>query len=175
MAITVSTKELHRVVATAIVYRRGKYLLLKRSEKEKAFPGKWTVPGGGLHPDDYLHAKVDTVSGQWYFAVTNSLRREIKEETGLTVGELSYLCDLVFVRPDGVPVMVLSYFAPYKSGKVKLGDEMLVDAKWATAKEAQKFGLIAGIGEEILVVGKILAGKKIDREKEIRKLLRRSD
>ncbi len=103
--------------------------------------------------------------------MTNSLRREVKEETGLTVGEFSYLCDLVFVRRDGVPVVVLSYFAPYKSGKVKLGDPMLVDAKWAKASEAQKFDLIAGIGEEILAVDKILSGKKIDREKALRKLI----
>lgn len=170
MAVKVAPSELHRVVATAIVYHRGKYLLLKRSDKEKAFPGKWTVPGGGLAPDDYLHAKADTVSGQWYFAVVNSLRREVKEETGLTVGEFAYLCDLVFVRPDGVPVVVLSYFAPYKSGKVKLTDPMLVDAKWTTAKEAQKFDLIAGIGEEILMVDKILSGKKFEKEKEFNRL-----
>jgi len=28
-------------------------LIAKRSEKEKAFPGKWTVPGGKLEVLDY--------------------------------------------------------------------------------------------------------------------------
>ncbi len=33
----------HFVVATAII-KDGKYLIAKRSERAKAFPGKWTVP-----------------------------------------------------------------------------------------------------------------------------------
>ena len=38
----------HYVVSTAIlVNKEGKFLIARRAEWEKAFPGKWTVPGGG--------------------------------------------------------------------------------------------------------------------------------
>jgi len=40
--------ELHRVVSTAIIHKNGRFLITRRSLNKKAFPGKWTVPGGGL-------------------------------------------------------------------------------------------------------------------------------
>lgn len=171
MAVVVSEKEKHRVVATAIIYRRGKYLLLKRSDNEKAFPGKWTVPGGGLHPDDYLKTKPTTKAGQWYFALAHSLAREVKEETALVVSDFKYLLDLAFVRPDGVPAIVLSFFAISKSGVVKLGDDMLVASAWVTAKEAQKYDLIDGIKEEILMADRLLRGQKIPNRETLFKRL----
>ncbi len=38
----IQNKELHRVVSTAIIHKDGKYLILRRSSKKKAFPGRWT-------------------------------------------------------------------------------------------------------------------------------------
>ncbi len=159
-------KELHRIVSTTIIVKDGpstssgqaKYLITKRSPTKKVFPGKWTVPGGGLEVDDYINTPKTTAAGQWYFAVENSLRREIKEEVNLAVGKLNYLLDLTFIRPDGIPVITLSYWGYYKSGKVKL-DEDSIDYKWVTLKEAKKYDLIEGIWEEIEMVDKILNQK----------------
>ena len=86
----IENQELHRITSTAIIYKEGKYLLLRRSLDKKAFPGKWTVPGGGLETDDYTKSP-PTTKDQWYFAIDKSLRREIKEESGLEVGKLKYL------------------------------------------------------------------------------------
>jgi len=170
----VLNKELHRIVSTCIIRRHGKYLILRRALFEKAFPGRWTVPGGGLHPEDYLTAK-KTTSDAWYFVLDKSLRREIKEETGLEVGELEYLLDLAFVRPDGIPVVTLSYFAPCKSGKVKLDDKH-VEFAWVSAKEVYDYDLIEGIREEIEMVERILKGGRRpgkDKIKLFQKLLRK--
>ena len=174
MAVTVSTKELHRVVCTAIISKKGKYLILQRSLSEKAFPGKWTVPGGGVHPEDYIHEKASG-AGQWYFALTRGLRREIKEETGLAVSNLEYLLDLTFVRPDGVPVVTLSYFAPYKSGKLKINSDHIQSA-WVSLKEAKKYDLIPGIYEEMVMVEMInkKIKKTLDREKLFKTLEKKS-
>ena len=60
-----------------------KYLITKRAENKKAFPGKWTVPGGGLETDDYIDLKPTTETGHWYYAIENALRREVKEEVNL--------------------------------------------------------------------------------------------
>ena len=84
-------KELHRITSTAIIYNNeGKFLLTRRSLNKKNFPGKWTVPGGGLETDDYLNTP-KTTKNHWYYAVENSLRREIKEEVNLEVGKIKYL------------------------------------------------------------------------------------
>ena len=44
---------LHFVVATAIVVKDGKFLIVKRAPHEKAFPNRWTVPGGKLVLNEY--------------------------------------------------------------------------------------------------------------------------
>jgi len=151
----VETKsELHKVTATAIVHKDGKYLIVQRSPKKKAFPLRWTVPGGGLELDDYINTP-KTNPDAWYYPLTNCLKREIKEETGLEVGELKYLLDLTFVRPDNIPVITLSYYCDWQSGEVVLNEEN-VDYKWVNVREAGKYDLIGGIIEEIEMVDKII-------------------
>lgn len=146
-------KELHRVTSTAIIHKDGKYLLLQRSLKKKNFPGKWTVPGGGLEIDDYINLP-KTTSDHWYFAIEKSLRREIKEESDLEVGKLKYLCDMIFIRPDGIPVVILSFYCDLKSGEVKL-DEDNLNYAWVTIEEAKNYDLVEGLLEEIEMVEKI--------------------
>ena len=136
-------------------------MIVKRSPKKNAFPGRWTVPGGGLEVDDYISLP-KTTSDAWYFSVTESLRREIKEEVGIEVGKIKYLLDLTFVRPDGIPVVVLSYFCDWKRGEVKLNEEN-VDYKWVTSEEAKNYDLISGIRGEIEMVDKILKGETPDK------------
>ena len=150
----IKNKELHRITSTAIIHKDGKYLLAQRNFNKKAFPGKWTVPGGGLEVDDYINLPASG-AGQWYNAIESSLRREIKEETGLEVGKLNYLVDIAFIKPDGVPVVILSYWTDYKSGKVKL-DEDNVKYAWVTVKKAENYDLIEEILEEIKMVDKII-------------------
>lgn len=147
-------KELHRIASTCIIYRDKKYLLLQRSLEKKAFPGKWTVPGGGLSIDDYINLP-KTTSEHWYYAVENSLRREIKEEAGIEVGKIDYLCDMTFIRPDNVPVVILSFYAPYKNGEVKL-DEDSINHAWVTYEEAKNYDLIEGILDEIKMVDPVI-------------------
>lgn len=149
--------ELHRVVATAIIHKNGKYLIIQRNPNKKVFPGRWTVPGGGLEVSDYINTP-KTTPDAWYFAIENSLKREIKEEVGLEVGKLKYLLDCVFIRPDNIPVVILSYYSDWKSGEVKLNEENK-DYKWVTAEEAKNYDLIKGILEEIEMVDKILKGR----------------
>jgi 8-oxo-dGTP diphosphatase len=152
-------KELHRIAITGIIYNEeGKYLVTRRSLEKKAFPGMWTVPGGGINTDDYINLPPTNKAGQWYNVVEMTLRREIKEEVGIEVEKPEYLLDLTFIRPDNVPVLILSYFCKYASGEVAIdadnGDT--IDAKWATLEELRSYDLIDGILEEIELVEEIL-------------------
>ena len=146
---------LHFVVATAIIVNRGKFLITKRSMHEKAFPGKWTVPGGKLVLDEYKKLPSSAKYGQWYNLIDWLVRKEVKEEAGIEIHKPQYLCDLVFIRPDGWPVATLSYWAKHKKGKVKLGKDM-DDFAWVSLKEAKKYDLIEGIYNEIREVDKLL-------------------
>lgn len=153
-------KELHRIAITTIVYNKdGKYLITKRSETKKAFPGKWHVPGGGLDIDDYIHSEATTADKQWYHVVERTLRRELREETGIEVEKPEYLLDLTFIRPDNIPVLVLSYFAKHASGNVVLGDDDTIDFAWVSLEEAKGYDLINGIYEELEEVDKILKSR----------------
>jgi 8-oxo-dGTP pyrophosphatase MutT (NUDIX family) len=126
--------------------------------EKKVYPGKWTVPGGGLDIDDYVK-ETPNEDGCWYFSLEKGLRREIIEETGIEVGKIEYLLDLTFIRPDNVPVITLSFYAPWKKGKVVLSGEE-VDFAWVNRKELKSYDLIAGIREEIYMVDDILNGRK---------------
>lgn len=57
-----------RVITDAIIYHQGKFLILKRSSKEKIFPNKWELPSGEV---EFGEDPNETVI------------REVKEETGI--------------------------------------------------------------------------------------------
>lgn len=153
--------ELHRVTSTAIICKDGKYLIVRRSLNKKAFPGRWTVPGGGLETTDYINTPKQSPDA-WYFPVTESLKREIKEETGLEVGRLNYLLDVSFIRLDDIPVVTLSYYCDWKLGQVLLNDEN-IEYKWVDTKEAKDYDLIGGIWEEIEMTDRILNGENPEK------------
>lgn len=147
---------LHFVTATAIIEKDGKFLIVKRSPTEKAFPNKWTVPGGKLVYSEYQDLPYKSDFPQWYGMMEWLVRKEVREEAGVEIERPSYVTDLVFVRPDGYPVVVFSFWAKYKSGEVKLNHEM-TDFAWVTAEEAKTYDLINGIDGEIAEVAKLLA------------------
>lgn len=151
---------LHFVVVTGIVVKDDKFLIMKRSEREIAFPSMWTVPGGKLVHHEYAKLpKTSEKSPQWYNVVEWVLRKEVLEEAGVEIEKPEYLCDLVFVRPDGFPVVTLSYWAHYKSGEARPGKD-LTDFAWVTLEEAKKYDLIDGIWDELKDVEEILKSRK---------------
>jgi 8-oxo-dGTP pyrophosphatase MutT (NUDIX family) len=156
--------ELHRIAITGIIWKKDadgtfRYLITKRSPHKKAWPSKWTVPGGGLEVGDYMHSEAtyqNSESPQWYGAVENALRREIREEVGLDVTDVQYLLDLAFIRPDGIPAIVLSFYCKYVGGEVTL-DDAATEYAWITKAELAAYDLIQGIDHEILEVDKRLS------------------
>jgi 8-oxo-dGTP pyrophosphatase MutT (NUDIX family) len=157
--VEIKDKELHRIALTVIIYRPdGTFLITRRNLEKKAYPGKWTVPGGGLEIDDYINTPPTHADGQWYGTLEKTMRREVREEVNLEIGKPEYLLDLTFIRPDGIPILVLSFFAAYVSGDVKL-DSDSIDFAWVTSEEAKKYDLIAGILEEIEEVDALLKAR----------------
>ena len=155
----IKDKELHRITTTCVIYKDDKYLITRRSLEKKFLAGKWHVPGGGLSTDDYTNLPKGG-QDQWYNPLTAGIRREVKEEVNLEIGTPEYLIDLTFIKPDGTPVLNISFFAPYKNGDIKL-DEDTMDYKWVSIDELKNYDLIKGLDEEIEMVDEILKKRKL--------------
>ena len=157
--------ELHRIAVTGIILREEggarKYLITKRAP-HKTWAGKWTVPGGGLEASDYTSTEAtyaNAESSQWYLALEKALRREIREEVNLEVGEVQYLLDIAVVRQDREhPALVLSMYCAYLGGEVVLNSESSEYA-WIAASEVGQYELIQGIHHEIELVEERLTTK----------------
>jgi 8-oxo-dGTP pyrophosphatase MutT (NUDIX family) len=117
---------------------------------------RFTRPGGGLEASDYIHTEPSfstQESPQWIGAAERALRREIKEEVNLEVGDIHYLLNVAFIRPDGIAVLVLSFYCNYVGGEVKL-DEDTTEHAWVSVEELVSYDFIVGIDDEIRAADK---------------------
>ena len=158
---------MHYVVVTGIlVNKEGKFLITKRAEWEKAFPGKWTAPGGKLEVLDYALREKDTGS-HWYNILENLLKREVMEEVGLEIKSIGYVTSMVYLRSDGIPCIIISLYAETDSGNVRLCNA-LTDFAWASIEEAKNYDLIEGIYKELEILDRKLrlgVGEEWKKEK----------
>src|SRR3989344_1373602 len=142
-------------VANVVVYREKdrRCLILKRDKREKVHPGKYGVVGGKLEWND-LNLKNPTRTNGDVFdfenAVEELLKREANEEAGVEIQDkLHYINSVAFVRPDGIPVVLVKFAAKYKSGDVVLEKEAFTDFAWVNEEEIENYDCIEGINEEI--------------------------
>lgn len=142
-------------VANVVVYRRqdGRCLLLKRSTRETAHPGKWAVPGGKLEWKNLDLAKPTRINGDildFEDAMETLLIRETREEAGIEIEPpFIYLNSVAFVRPDGIPVVLIKCAGTYKSGEVTLEEQGFTEYAWVNAEEVDAYDAILGIQEEV--------------------------
>ena len=117
------------------------------------------MPGGKLEVDDYAKRPKDT-SAHWYNVFEDALKREVKEEVGLSVKNIRYLTSLSYIRSDNIPTIIVSLFADYHKGEVKLCPA-LTEYAWVTLEEAKSYDLIEGIYEELEMVDRFLKGEEV--------------
>lgn len=147
--------KLFYVVANVVIYREedGRCLILKRDAREKVHPNKFAVPGGKLEWKDLPIEKPTRINGEvldFENAIEDLLAREAKEEAGIEIyPKLEYINSVAFIRPDGIPVMLVKFAAKYKSGQVILEKGAFTDHAWVNAEEIQNLDCIQGIKEEV--------------------------
>ena len=106
-----------RVAVGAVVFRRGRVLLVKRGRPPAE--GDWAIPGGGVDLGETLQAAAE---------------REVLEETGVAVraGEPVFTFDAVD-RDDAGRVrfhyVIVDLAAEYVAGEPRPGDDA-ADARW---------------------------------------------
>lgn len=148
------------VSVTGIIRKDGKYLICKRSLNEKAFPGKWCVPGGKIEQSDFIHTKKDTAD-HWLNIFEKTLSKEVLEETNIRIKNIDYVSNLVFIRPNGFSTLIVSLCAEYAGGEVKLQDAELISYAWVTLETAKNYDLIENIYEQLCAVEKKYETKKL--------------
>lgn len=134
------------VAVTAIIKRwDGRMLITKRASAKKKWPNKWTVPGGRVETKDFLGTPTE-INNQWYHILERAAEREVKEETGLLISNIRYLCSIAV--PDTI---IISFVAETfnQDDLVKLQIEECDDYAWVTYEEAKDYDLIDGILEEL--------------------------
>ncbi|OGZ02610.1 MAG: hypothetical protein A2946_01610 [Candidatus Liptonbacteria bacterium RIFCSPLOWO2_01_FULL_53_13] len=135
------SNKLHIVAVVAVVRNsEGKYLVLKRSEREIAYPGMYTFPGGKVEDND---------------TVEETLVKEVEEEAGMKLKQGKILLkDKSFIRPDGQTVKVFSYLCEVEdASKVTISDDF-TDYRWITVRDLKTLPHV-GIEEELLQAEKI--------------------
>ena len=142
---------MHDVIVTGIILKNNKFLIIKRSPKEKRWPNKWTIPGGKLELD-YSKSPVFPEAFEY------TLKKEIKEETNLKVKNIRYLKSSSFLREDK-PCLLITLFVEYSSGNVKLNEEA-TDFAWVTLEKAKNYDLIEGIYKELEMLDKKLKNER---------------
>ena len=134
----------YRISAYGLISRDEKVLLCRIAPHVTAAAGKWTLPGGGLRFGE------DPAS---------ALRREVFEETGLSVEEAIIMhVDSELFEEDASRLHVLRLLYRVRAGDGELTDE--VDGstdlcRWFTPEEAKAIPLVptARLGLELLLRG----------------------
>jgi len=156
MNTTISTSEakqdkLFYIVANVIIINpdNATCLLLKRSDTEKVYPGKWAYAGGKLEHKDV--AKWVEESGATPLSGVENVmgklaQREAKEECGLSVSEeVNIIRNKVFVRPDGIPVFMTVMATEYTGNEdVVLEEGAFTDYAWVTLEDLPNYDCIEG-------------------------------
>lgn len=144
-------------VANAIVVRRSdmRCLILKRHPREKVHPGRYGVPGGKLEWNDLDLQNPSRLNGDvidFQNAIEKLLVREAKEEANVDIDpdHMRYINSNAFIRPDGIPVVLVKFAAEYTGGDIKLEEGAFTDYAWVNADEVKKYACIDGVEEEVI-------------------------
>ena len=113
------------LIATALIEKDGKYLVLQRSDKNLTNKGKWQLPEGKVRPGEDL---------------TKTLRRELLEETSLMLSDakLFGIHSNVMQEAHRMFRVMRVIFKCRTMGKIKLSEEHK-DYKWVNLNSKLDF------------------------------------
>lgn len=127
--------QLHLIFVSAVVIKKGKALIGKRSLHETHNAGLWGIPGG----------KIDQTKGGVDHILEKTVTREVEEETGIEIDQrsLRYIYSDTFIRSSGHHVVALVFLCKWKLGKAKPLEDT-EDIAWVGPKDLTKFDFAGG-------------------------------
>ena len=115
------------VVNTQCAVLRGeRILMIVRGAGVKHAPGVLAFPGGKVEVED---GPTDVLE--------SAVRREVLEETGITVSpSLEYVRSVAFSMNDGTPVVDVLFLGEYEDGEPEITDpDEVAEIRWMTMDE----------------------------------------
>lgn len=107
------------------IYKEGKWLIVKRSEKEDHAAGALALVGG----------KVDQ-EGNSTDILERTLIREVEEEVGVIVSNLTYVNSSSFIADSGIPVVDIVFLCSYEFGEPYAKDpDEVASVTWMSTQE----------------------------------------
>ncbi len=111
----------------------GKILVLKRSEHDDHKPNVWETPGGGMDTEE---------------SPQEALKREIIEETGLSVTVTKPFNVFTFKKDTGEFKVGITFICEHQNGEVVLSSEHS-EFRWIEAEEFAQMVSVPSLHEEI--------------------------
>jgi mutator protein MutT len=107
-----------------VLNKKNEVLLLRRKEEEDQFVDSWSIPGGG--PE----------KGETY---EQALSREIKEEIGCRIKEISYFKSYYYKVSPELHVRAIYFFGVIE-GNIVFDRKEFSDCRWFKIDDAMKKG-----------------------------------
>lgn len=125
------SNRLIRCVGAVVHDASGRLLMIRRATDPGV--GLWSIPGGRVQPGE--------TDGE-------AVRRELREETGLSV-EVGPLLGLVH-RPasGGATFAIYDYSARVITGTLQAGDDA-AEVRWVSASEYRALSIVPGLSEAL--------------------------
>lgn len=126
----------HIITVVAVIRNaEGKYLVLKRRDTEKVYPGMYTFPGGKI---------------EGFTSIPETLERETIEEANLRLKPGKVLLkDKTILRPDGSTSLSLSFLCEAENeDEARFDEKDFTDMRWVDTDELATLPHV-GIVEEL--------------------------
>lgn len=134
----------------AAIYKKEKWLIVRRSDKEEHAAGELALVGG----------KVDD-EGTSTDILERTLIREVEEEVGVTVSDLAYVNSSSFVTDSGVSVIDIVFLCSYEEGEPYAKDpDEVASVSWMTTEEIVSNNEIPSFLKENIQLAERLAKSK---------------
>lgn len=142
------------------IYKKDKWLLIRRSEKEEHAGGGLSLVGGKVEKE-----------GLTSNILEEALKREVREEVGIEISNLTYVNSSMFETDTGQTVVDIVFLCEHKFGEpyAKCRDEVS-DVLWMSTQQIlDHTDLPVYLKDNIKLAEKMLKGYEfhLKRDKEV--------
>lgn len=127
----------YSIIANALVVKDNKILISQRGINENHDPCKWTIPGG----------KVEEIRGDVWNVLEKTLKKEVKEEVDVEIGDdIRLVTNNTFIRTGGQCVVAMIFICYWAEGIAKPSEDTH-DVAWITESDLYSYDFSPNVAE----------------------------